>query len=195
MSQMQTQMTQAALTRLADRDPRDIAAKAGVSYDAEHQQFTVPFLGQTLPISWPGCTIVPALPFWAEMTLLHYLAQADGTPLTGQIIPFSQMSGGLARGSGIDRQWEHAIRQQDWDETSLDALCRKLGGQKVPGKADVTYRIPFLPRFPVTLQVWFADEEFPPSGRLFPDAAADHYLTIEDAVTVAGILLEAMGMG
>jgi len=42
----------------------------------------------------------------------------------------------------------------------------------------------------VILTVWLPDEEFPASGRILPDANADHYLTIEDAVTVAEILLE-----
>lgn len=195
MSQLQEQMTQAALTRLSGRVPQDIAAKAGISYDSASQVFHVPFLGQTLTVSYPGYTTTPTLPFWAEMVVLHYLAQADGAVLTGQSIPFAQMAGGLARGGGIDRQWEQAIPKANWDEAGLDALCRKLGGKPVASRADAAYRIPFLPRFPVTLQVWFADEEFPPSGRLFADAAADHYLTIEDAVVVSDLLLEAIGIG
>ena len=51
---------------------------------------------------------------------------------------------------------------------------------------------PFLPNFPVTLKVWFADEEFDASARMLLDASADHYLTIEDAVTVGEILLEKL---
>ena len=58
--------------------------------------------------------------------------------------------------------------------------------------ADVAYRIPFLPNFPVLLKAWLPDEEFPASGRLLLDSSADHYLTIEDAVTVAEIILERL---
>ena len=45
---------------------------------------------------------------------------------------------------------------------------------------------------PVILKIWLPDEDFPASGRLLLDASADHYLTIEDAVTVAEILLERL---
>ena len=69
-----------------------------------------------------------------------------------------------------------------------------LGGEKIKTNADVAYRIPLLPRFPVTLKVWLPDEEFPASGRLLLDASADHYFTIEDAVTVAEILIERIAV-
>ena len=39
------------------------------------------------------------------------------------------------------------------------------------------------------------DEEFPASGRLFLDESAAHYLTVEDAVTVGGLLLERLAGG
>lgn len=52
--------------------------------------------------------------------------------------------------------------------------------------------LPFLPNYPVTLKLWFADEDFPASGRMLLDAGADHYLTIEDAVTVGEIILERL---
>ena len=48
------------------------------------------------------------------------------------------------------------------------------------------------PRYPVWLKVWFADEEFPASGRLLLDESALHYLTIEDAVTVGSLILDQL---
>ena len=51
---------------------------------------------------------------------------------------------------------------------------------------------PVLPRYPVTLKIWFADEEFPASGKLFLQDHADHYLSVEDAVTVGEILLQKL---
>ena len=43
-----------------------------------------------------------------------------------------------------------------------------------------------------TLKIWFADEEFPASGKLFLQDHADHYLSVEDAVTVGEILLQKL---
>ena len=51
--------------------------------------------------------------------------------------------------------------------------------------------LPFLPRWPVMLNLWFADDEFDGSARLLVDKSADHYLSIEDAVTVADIVIAA----
>ena len=39
---------------------------------------------------------------------------------------------------------------------------------------------------------WLADEEFPASGKLLLDTSADHYLMIEDAVSVGQIIMEAL---
>ena len=42
---------------------------------------------------------------------------------------------------------------------------------------------------PMWLKIWLADEEFETSGKLLLSKSADHYLTIEDAVTVGDVFL------
>lgn len=191
--QMFSQMHQAALTRLADRDPKEIARKSGVCYDETTQTFHFSSLGIDITVAYPSYAICPELPGWHRLVILHYLDLADGTALTGEEISFGQMASGMVRGGGIDRKCEQVIRElSDPDAAFFADICGKLGGEKIPSNGDVAYRIPFLPRFPVTLKVWLADEDFPASGRLLPDRAADHYLTIEDAVTVAELLLEKL---
>lgn len=187
------QMTQAALARLAGRDPEEIARNAGVTYNRASQEFHVPTLGTEALIRYPDFTVMPTLPDWHRLVILHYLDLADGTPLTGREISFGQMKSGLIRGSGIDRKCELAFQvSKDLSEERLSALCKALGGQRLSSNADGAFRIPFLPRFPIILKIWLPDEDFPASGRMFADASADHYLTIEDAVTVAELLLERM---
>ena len=192
-NQMFSQMNRAAMARLAGRDPEEIAGKAGIRYDAETQLFHIPTMGMNVTVSWPDCHFTPELPGWHSLVILHYLDLADGTPLTGKEIPFGKMRSGMVRGGGIDRKCEVAIQKLKYlSEDSLTRICESLGGERIASNADAAWRLPFLPRFPVTVKIWLPDEEFPASGRLFPDASADHYLTIEDAVTVAEILLEKM---
>lgn len=189
--QMFYQMTQAALARLADRDPEEIARNAGVTYNRASQEFHVPTLGTEAMIRYPDFSVTPFLPDWHRLVILHYLDLADGTPLTGREISFGQMKSGLIRGSGIDRKCELTFQAYpNLNAERLSALCKALGGQWISSNADGAFRIPFLPRFPITLKIWLPDEDFPASGRMFADASADHYLTIEDAVTVAELLLE-----
>lgn len=192
-NQMFSQMRQAALARLAGRDPKGIARNSGVCYEESTQQFHIPTLGRMVTLHYPDYRFAPELPGWHSLVILHYLDLADGFPLTGKEIPFGQMRSGMVRGGGIDRRCELAIQnQKDLNEDTLAKICESIGGEPVASNADAAFRIPFLPRFPVTLKIWFPDEDFPASGRMLLDAGADHYLTIEDAVTVAEILLERL---
>lgn len=189
--QMFGQMKKAALKRLLGRDPVDIADKCGIQYDADTAVFRLSSFGNAIEIAYPSYEVRPNVSGWRELLILHYLDLADGTPLSGKEISFSQMESGMVRGGGIDQKCEMAICSiAELDECKVDYICARLGGEKVQSNADITYRIPFLPRFPVTLKIWFPDDEFPASGRLLIDESADHYFTIEDAVTVAEILID-----
>ena len=189
------QMNKVALEWLKDRDPVEIARRAGVSYDEKKQVFTFSSMGILLTLTWPDYTVSPQIGGWHYLLILHYLHIADGTPLADWEMSFSQMKAGMMRGGGIDRKFEQAIQAvKHLDESKLDAICTGIGAEKTQSNADVTYQIPFLPRFPVTLKVWLPDEEFPASGRLLVDESADHYFTTEDAVTVAELLIEKIAI-
>ena len=189
------QMNRVALQWLAGRDPNEIAKNAGIDYHAEAQTFSFSSLGTPITLTYPDYRITPQVGGWHYLLILHYLHLADGTPLTGRDISFSQMNAGLVRGSGIDRKFEMAFRSaSDLDEEKLAEICGSMGGIQISSNADVAYRIHFLPRFPVTLKVWLPDDEFPASGRLLLDGSADHYFTIEDAVTMAEILIERIAI-
>lgn len=190
------EMNQAALERLAGRDPHQIAQNAGVRYDEETQDFCFSSLGKELRVHYPDYTVTPELPGMYTLVILHYLDLADGAPLTGEEMTFGQMLFGMVRGGGIDRKCELTIQKmKDCDPAQWAELCAKLGAEAIASNADIAYRIPFLPRFPVTLKIWLPDEDFPASGRLLTDTSADHYLTIEDAVMVAELLLECLTAG
>ena len=190
-NQMFSQMNLAALARLEGRDPEEIARNAGVCYDEESQAFHIPTMGMNVTVSYPDYHFTTELPGWHRLVILHYLDLADGFPLTEKEIPFGQMKSGMVRGGGIDRRCELVIQNlKNLNEDTLTEICKRIGGEPIPSNADAAYRIPFLPNFPVVLKIWLPDEDFPASGRLLLDSSADHYLTIEDAVTVAEILLE-----
>ena len=192
-NQMFSLMNQAALARLEGRDPREIARNAGVHYDEDAQAFHIPTMGMDVTVSYPDYRFSPELPGWHRLVILHYLDFADGYPLTGKEISFGQMKSGMVRGVGIDQKCELAFQNlKNPGEDILTKICENIGGKPIASNADAVWKIPFLPRFPVTLKIWLPDEDFSASGRLFVDASADHYLTIEDAVTVVELLLEKL---
>lgn len=193
-NRMFEQMLIAAQERLADRQPQEICENANIIYNEKDGVFVLESLGQNVKIQYPSFAVTPELDGWHQLVILHYMDLADGAVLENRPISFSQLKDGMVRGGGLDRKCEAVIgsllKQIPGD--ALIARCLSLGGQRIQTNADFTVLFPFLPNFPVTLKVWFADEEFDASARMLLDASADHYLTIEDAVTVGEILLEKM---
>ena len=73
----------------------------------------------------------------------------------------------------------------------LKEACIRLGGQIQPrlARADVTARIPAFPFFPVLLQFWDADDEFPPQIKIMWDDQTMRYLNFETTYYLQGDLL------
>lgn len=192
-NRMYQEMRRAALERLAGRDVRDIEARARAPF--RDGAFRLTTLGREVSVRYPGYEISPALGLWHNLILMHYLDLADGTPLAGRQIPFAAQKDGMVRGGGFDREAEKMIQSSlgRLDPEELRARCRALGGQFLPSNADLCVEFPFLPMYPVYLKIWFADDEFDASGRMFLDASAEHYLSVEDSVTVGSVILEHLG--
>ena len=188
------EMMKAAREWLADRDPVDIARKTGIAYDEGTKRFSLTSLGMKLDISYPGYEIDPCINEWHQLVILHYMKLADGMPLTGQWMTMGEVKDGLIRGGDFDRRCEAVIRSRlsQIPEEELVRKCRDLGGRIAKSNADFTVQFDFFPYYPLLLKLWFADEEFPASGKLLLDTSADHYLMIEDAVSVGQIIMEAL---
>ena len=188
------EMLKVARERLCGRNPADIAKKAQIEFDSEHSEFHVNSLGTSITIHYPDYTITPGINEWHQLVILHYMDLADGTLPSAEFITFGQLQNGLIRGGGFDRQCEEVIRSDlgNYSEEQLEQACKALGAEIVSSNADFCAVFPFLPYYPVTLKIWFADEEMDASGRMFLNKNADHYLTVEDAVTVGDVILNSL---
>ena len=187
-------MLRTARQWLENRSPEDIARRANIEFDSEKSVFCMEMLGETVEISYPDYHIHPEKDGWHSLLMLHYLHLADGTPVSGEYVSFSQLHDGMVRGGGFDSKFEDAIARRitDADAARIAAKCASIGGKRVESNADYEAEIKFFPNYPLRFRLWLADDEFPSSGKLKPDASADHYLTIEDAVTAGEILLEIL---
>lgn len=76
----------------------------------------------------------------------------------------------------------------------LKSACEKLGGaiQSSMAGADVTCRFSVTSFFPVLLQFWDGDEEFPPKLMLLWDRNTDKFLHFETTFYLLGDLLERL---
>ena len=186
-----------AVDRLTGRDPQDVALQSGIPYDRANGAFTWESFGQLVFVSGADWSIRGTLGNWHSLTILHYLEMADGTMITGELISFGQQQDGLARGGDFDRRCESILGRVLGSLTIREAeeRCRRLGGKITASNADVCCVFTPMPRYPVTLKLWLADDDLDGSARLFLDKSCDHYLTIEDSVTVGTILMEELQKG
>lgn len=125
-------MRRTALEWLQNCDPKKIARRANVIFDGD--AFHLKSLGQDISVTYPHYQIQPRLQQWHVLTILHYLAKADGTALSGELISFSQHKDGLIRGGGFDANAESMIRDRLGllSEQELLRRCHLLGRRSHP---------------------------------------------------------------
>ncbi|MDO4616609.1 MAG: DUF3786 domain-containing protein [Lachnospiraceae bacterium] len=189
-------MLSSVIERLQKHSPSEIAEKSGVVYDEEKQILTMDSLGMQLIISLPDYTINQELEMWHHLTVLQYLETADGTPMAPleQVISLTDLSGGLARGVGFNKDIETMFAQwfSDVSPEQFASACEKLGGTLVKGRGDVSAVLWYAPRYPVTVNFWCADDEFKAQGKTLLNRESEHYLTIEAAGGVCSTVVQAI---
>ncbi|HIS30715.1 MAG TPA: DUF3786 domain-containing protein [Candidatus Limivivens intestinipullorum] len=188
------EMRKAALNRLEGKAPEPIAARTGIFYDKERKIFTLKSMGYDIEVSYPQFHITPELNEWHQLLLLHYMDMADSAPLTGQLMSFGDLPGGMVRGGGFDRQSERALSQRlgNASPALVKKACEDLGAEIFDSNADLSGVFSVFPYYPITLKLWFADEDIPGSGKLLLDKSANRFLSVEDAVTAGSLLLDAL---
>lgn len=98
---------------------------------------------------------------------------------------------GITQTDGFTRKYAKLF---DNRLAELEAACVKLGGVVQPkmAGADLTCRIPVTTFFPVLLQFWEGDEEFPPKLLMLWDRNTDQFLHFETTFYLQGDLLERL---
>lgn len=185
------EMLKIAQGRLKDRSAEEIAEKTGLIYRREDGVFQAVSMNQEYEISCIDFLCRQEIDQWFHLVLLHYMDLGDGTPVSKELITFGEMKDGLIRGTKYDRTMDQEIKKflKDKEPDQVKAVWKKLGAEFVSSRADLCAVFPFLPRFPLTVNVWFADDEFEATGKMLLSRTADRYLTVEDAVIVGDIVL------
>ena len=188
------EMRKPALARLQGKDAEVLAKNAGIDYDKNQQIFSLESLGEKIQVTYPQYEITPKLNDWHHLLILHYIDMADGTPLSGQLMTFGELPGGMVRGGGFDRQSERTLSLQFGNclPDLVQKACEALGAEIFASNADLSAVFHLFPFYPITLKLWFADEEIPGSGRLLLDRSATHFLSVKDAVTACSLVLESL---
>lgn len=77
------------------------------------------------------------------------------------------------------------------DPDAFHRACRALGGRPFPN-GDIAYSIELFDGLPITVQLWFGEEEFPAQLRFLWDENALMYIKYETMYFAKGLLLERL---
>lgn len=187
---------EAALEKFRAASFEEMAKHSG--YLREGQCLRVDFLGQEFTVEHPSGIFEPEpnpegeLPIFAQILILHYLANVSEAAEEGKLISYKELPGG-------------GLYIQPFTNRAINPLVRAFGEQperllevasKYKGQAakygDVAVAMRVFPRIPVTLVLWAGDEEFPASGTILFDASAPKLLPTEDYAVLASFVVATL---
>jgi hypothetical protein len=113
------------------------------------------------------------------IAILHYYSKATEIPLTGNLISFRQLPGGMAYDSVFRKRAVDRIARVFGERPeALEKAALVLRGRKVPFQT-TSVQIPALPLVPLTVNLWSKSVEFQASASILFDSTASHYLPTE----------------
>lgn len=179
----------------AELKPANAAERIGAFWNQEASEFNLSFLGSDASITYPDYDVTiagrPSPPHIAAL-LVYHLALSDGSQPTGSLISLAELPDAsfyvtAFRGYTGAKIVRHFAAQPE----RLQGAVEQLKGASVSGLGDRAWTILTLPRVPVTLLWWDADEEFEARAELLFDTTASRHLTT-DGCAVLGSWLATM---
>jgi hypothetical protein len=112
--------------------------------------------------------------------ILHYLNGVKDISLENRLISFKEIpSGEFYYPAFARRSIEPLLKTFSAKPQAFKSIAEGLGGQPV-NIGDTGIKISVFPRVPVTLVLWFADDEFPPDLQILFDACITEFFSTED---------------
>lgn len=186
---------------LTSSEPDLLAARTGTRYESQGPgdgAFHIPIWERAYRLSFPDFVLkeqvsgLPA-PLAIQALTLYYFTTADGSPVVGNWISFSDLPSGRFYDKAFQSYTGQKLQRafnEDKDRFCQAAL--KAGGvQQIQGGSsigDTAFTFQALPRIPLLVSLWQGDEDFPSSFRILFDASASHYLPTDVCAIVASML-------
>lgn len=187
---------------LAAERPEGVCARSGATFDAATRTYGVASFGRrftahpgTRRIACPetrGAAVLERHGDLLRLSLVWYLVRATHSRPAGALVNPVRLPGGdlFARGTHVLPLDRLAARYTADPEAFL-AAGGALGGRPVP-YGDAAVELPALPKVPVTILLWRADDEFPARADLLFDASAPRHLPTDVLWAVAMLAVQLM---
>lgn len=188
---------QKAAGKLAALDPKFVCMKSGVIYNREQDSYILPYLNRKYLVHHSSGKVVPlfheskdSINHW--ILFLHYLACADGTPLSGEWVTFKDLPGGQAYIEPERKENTHPIFHKFGIKSTLlqDKASHLEAKPASMGSYSLLFR-PF-PRVPVIFVSWQQDENFSLADNILFDASVTHYLSVQDCAVLPDLIMQEL---
>lgn len=158
--------------------------KSGARYVGP-DKIIIDYLNQPYHITIPDAEILlenskTEVPLKDKILILHYFTLSKGTPLTGILINYKQLPGGVSYFPAFSqRAINPFVKHLGQKPELLIELSAKLGGYKAE-QGDTSVTVNAFNYVPITFVLWKGDYELPPNGAILFDANISDYLSTED---------------
>jgi len=124
---------------------------------------------------------------WEKIFLLNYIKNAGKDDLTNRWVSFSALNDGMLKSSTFERECEEPLNNlfnKSMEKTTQ--ILQKLGALKQDGFAtEHAWVIFLLPKIPVLILYWQAEDDIPSQTKILFDPTADRFLDVESLLFLA----------
>jgi hypothetical protein len=177
--------------RLAGADLKQAAQDLGLAWEAGRTRVTL--LGREYLVGPAGVEAADGagVPFTHRIVLAYYLLQGGRGEAAGRFVPYRELSGGadFARNMAITVEGRIAAFFSGHPDRLLRAALALDGrAAHTQVKADLALDFDALPKLPLRLTFFDADEDFPAESKLFYDLLCTNFLDLE-CLAALGLIL------
>ncbi len=177
-----------AVAKLAEiEDVEQQCRRCGARFLKSENTISLDYMDRTYLIKYPEAEVTfqdtdGHVTLVDKILLLHYLTQATGTPLSGQLISFKELPEGINYfPTFYNRAIKPLVMYFGNGPEQLLEMARAIGGRKADF-GDVSATVNSLSMVPLTLVLWKGDDEFSPEGTIMFDRNITDYLPTEDII-------------
>jgi hypothetical protein len=178
-------------------DIQEQCRKSGANYLGPHK-IGINYLNQPYHIMLPDVKILledgpdfigTEASLRDKILILHYFAEAKGTPATGKLIAYKQLLGGISYFPAFSRRAiAPLVKHFGKSPELLIKTAARLGGREAD-YGDVSVTVNAFAHVPITLVIWRGDEEIAPNGNILFDANISDYLSTEDVTVLTETII------
>ena len=184
-----------AAEELREKDPVEVGRLSQAGYDPDKKEFTLDFIGRPHFVEWPEMKVLAGdtdrePPLQEQGLILHYLNQADGSGLTGDLITYREVpSGEFYYPAFVKRAEAPLISVFGREVGRMIEAGESIGGVATSDMGDAALKVQAFPYVALTLVLWEGDDEFEPTGKILFDKNIRHYLSTEDIAVLSGMVV------